>query len=64
MLEGLLNQHGVFYFWQVAAWTPGDIKIMDERLDVFKGRIERDNWVKQATSLKGEKDSAVEPSMP
>ncbi|MFK8020879.1 MAG: hypothetical protein AB8B86_14010 [Pseudomonadales bacterium] len=62
MLEGLLNQHGVYYFWQVADWTPSDIDVMDARLDVFKGRIERDDWVKQATQLSAESGTANKPS--
>ena len=40
-LEGVLNDLGVFHFWQVAAWTPDDVAWVDERLK-FKGRIERD----------------------
>ncbi|MDH3374449.1 MAG: hypothetical protein OEM85_13860 [Gammaproteobacteria bacterium] len=51
-LEKLLNQNGVFYFWQVASWSNQDIEIIDDRLDVFKGRIARDNWVSQARQLK------------
>lgn len=62
MLEGLLNNHGVFYFWQVANWTDNDVDIMDERLDTFKGRIVRDNWVEQANQLVSETDSAQRPT--
>ena len=51
-LEKLLNKNGVFYFWQVASWSRSDIDVMDDRLDTFKGRILRDNWVAQATQLK------------
>ena len=50
-LEKLLNGIGVFYFWQVAAWSPKDVREVDELLDVFKGRIERDSWVVQAGEL-------------
>ncbi|MEM7220036.1 MAG: hypothetical protein AAF515_16845 [Pseudomonadota bacterium] len=59
-LERLLNRNGVFYFWQIASWSPADIQIMDDRLEVFKGRIERDDWVEQAGSLAQETGSAVE----
>lgn len=62
MLENLLNDHGVFYFWQVANWTNKDIDVMDERLDTFKGRIARDNWVEQARRLGAEPDSAQQPT--
>ncbi|MBL1437837.1 MAG: 50S ribosomal protein L21 [Rhodobacteraceae bacterium] len=46
-LEGVLNEIGVFHFWQVAEWGPAEIEYMDDRLS-FKGRIERDDWIKQA----------------
>ncbi|MBR3370873.1 MAG: NADH-quinone oxidoreductase subunit E [Rhodobacteraceae bacterium] len=49
-LEGVLNDLGVFHFWQVAAWTPDDVAWVDERLK-FKGRIERDGWIEQARIL-------------
>ncbi len=46
-LEGVLNGIGVFHFWQIAEWGPAEIEYMDDRLS-FKGRIERDDWIKQA----------------
>ncbi len=46
-LEGVLNEIGVFHFWQVAEWGAEEIEYMDDRLS-FKGRIERDDWIKQA----------------
>lgn len=46
-LEGVLNEIGVFHFWQIAEWGPAEIEYMDDRLS-FKGRIERDGWIKQA----------------
>ncbi len=46
-LEGVLNELGVYHFWQVAEWGPAEIEYMDDRLS-FKGRIERDDWIKQA----------------
>ena len=54
-LEGLLHENGVFHFDQIAAWGPGDIAYMDDKLS-FKGRIERDNWIEQATTLDAEKE--------
>lgn len=50
-LEKLLNANGVFYFWQVASWSRDDIQFIDDRLEVFQGRISRDDWVPQARSL-------------
>ncbi|NOR62676.1 MAG: 50S ribosomal protein L21 [Rhodobacteraceae bacterium] len=46
-LEGVLNEIGVFHFWQISEWGPAEIEYMDDRLS-FKGRIERDDWIKQA----------------
>ena len=60
-LEKLLNKNGVYYYWQVASWTPRDITVIDDRLDVFKGRISRDEWVKQAQKLKKQPGAASMP---
>ena len=60
-LEKLLNGNGVFYFWQVAEWNKGDIEVIDQRLDTFKGRISRDNWVDQARRLRRATDAAAMP---
>jgi large subunit ribosomal protein L21 len=49
-LEGVLHSNGVFHFDQVAAWTKDEIAYMDDQLS-FKGRIERDEWLKQAAEL-------------
>ena len=54
-LEGLLNKNGVFHFDQIAAWTPAEIAYMDDQLS-FKGRIERDGWIDQATKFASEKE--------
>lgn len=62
MLEGLLNKNGVFYFWQVASWSDQDIDVIDDRLDVFKGRIARDNWVDQAKQLTDRPEAAQMPA--
>lgn len=61
-LENLLNKNGVFYFWQVSEWDSDDIRIIDERLDSFNGRIQRDNWVKQASRLRREPTAAQMPT--
>ncbi len=61
-LEKLLNHNGVYYFWQVASWSNQDIEIIDDRLDVFKGRIARDNWVNQAGQLKDLPEAARMPA--
>lgn len=45
-----LHDLGVTTFAQIAAWTPEDVAAMDEKLN-FKGRIDRDDWLKQAAEL-------------
>ena len=45
-----LHDLGVTTFAQIAAWTKDDIADMDEKLN-FKGRIDRDEWLKQAKKL-------------
>ncbi|MEM1373083.1 MAG: 50S ribosomal protein L21 [Pseudomonadota bacterium] len=52
-LEGLLHENGVFHFDQIMEWGPAEIAYMDDQLS-FKGRIERDNWIAQATELAAE----------
>ena len=49
-LEQTLNRLGFWHFDQIAKWTKADIAIVDDQLS-FKGRIERDDWVKQAKAL-------------
>lgn len=61
-LEKLLNKNGVYYFWQVAEWNDRDIDVIDERLDTFKGRIARDNWVRQAKQLRRTPEAASMPA--
>jgi len=52
-LEGVLHEIGVFHFDQISAWGPAEIAHMDDRLS-FKGRIERDDWIAQATQFSAE----------
>ena len=49
-LEGVLNELGVWHFWQIASWTATEVAWVDTRLK-FKGRIERDGWIEQAKTL-------------
>jgi large subunit ribosomal protein L21 len=52
-LEGLLHDNGVFHFWQIAEWTASEVSYMDDQLS-FKGRIDRDDWIKQAAEFAAE----------
>ena len=47
VIEKKLIAAGVTTFKQIAAWTTADIEKFDEELS-FKGRIDREEWVKQA----------------
>lgn len=49
-LEGVLHGLGIFAFEQVASWKKAERDWVDNYLK-FKGRIERDDWVKQAKAL-------------
>lgn len=61
VLERMLHRLGVYYFWQVAEWTPEDVQFVDDQLTAFKGRIERDTWVSQAIQLAKSPGAAPPP---
>jgi NADH-quinone oxidoreductase subunit E len=50
-LEKMLNSMGIWHFDQIARWTSNDLKWVDERLEGFKGRAKRDEWIKQSRKL-------------
>jgi NADH-quinone oxidoreductase subunit E len=50
-LREMLNDMGVWHFDQIASWTEKEIAWVDARLEGFKGRIHRDDWVEQAKKL-------------
>lgn len=49
-LEKTLNGLGFYHFDQIAKWKKADVAIVDDELS-FKGRIERDDWIKQSKAL-------------
>ncbi len=49
-LEDVLNGLGIYTYKQVASWKKAERDWVDNHLK-FKGRIERDDWVKQAKAL-------------
>ena len=49
-IEGILHELGIYTYAQVAAWKKAEREWVDGYLN-FKGRIERDDWVKQAKAL-------------
>ena len=48
--ERKLNDHGVFHFDQIAAWTQADVATAEAYL-AFDGRITREDWIGQAARL-------------
>ena len=50
-LEALLHKLGVFHFDQIASWRKKEVEWVDSHLEGFKGRVSRDEWVKQAKVL-------------
>ena len=54
-----LQEHGIYFFHQIAQWTPEIIEKFDEVL-MFKGRIARETWVEQSQRLmeKGNREAA------
>ncbi|NKB82872.1 NADH-quinone oxidoreductase subunit NuoE [Brucella grignonensis] len=49
-IEGTLHELGIFTFKQVASWKKAEREWVDGYLS-FHGRIEREDWVKQAKAL-------------
>ncbi|RUX31840.1 NADH-quinone oxidoreductase subunit E [Mesorhizobium sp. M2A.F.Ca.ET.042.01.1.1] len=49
-IEAILHSLGIYTFAQVAAWKKAEREWVDGYLN-FRGRIERDDWVKQAKAL-------------
>ncbi|MGZ9720571.1 NADH-quinone oxidoreductase subunit NuoE [Rhizobium miluonense] len=49
-IESILHELGIFTFAQVASWHEAERHWVDGYLN-FKGRIERDDWVRQAEAL-------------
>ncbi|MEP4981881.1 50S ribosomal protein L21 [Ascidiaceihabitans sp.] len=45
-----LHAEGVTTFAQIAAWTDADVEAIEEKLS-FKGRVGREEWIKQAKEL-------------
>ena len=50
VLEGKLNDLGIYHFWQVSKFEQRDIDLVNDAM-AFPGRIERDEWIAQAKNL-------------
>ena len=54
-MDGILREMGFSSFQQIAALTADDVSQLDDALDAFRGRIERDDWVGSAARLYAQK---------
>lgn len=52
-LENKLNELGIYTYEQIANFDDSIISIVTNEIAFFPGRIERDQWIKQALSLMG-----------
>ena len=50
VIEGKLNDLGIYHFDQIGKWNRDHINWMDNFLS-FKGRIDRDDWIEQCKML-------------
>jgi NADH-quinone oxidoreductase subunit E len=59
--EQKLNALGIFHFDQIAGWGRPEIRWVGTYL-AFPGRIDRENWVSQATRLASDADNPDKPT--
>lgn len=57
VLEDLLHSLGIYHFHQIANWDDEEIAWVDENLEGFKGRVSRDEWVRQAQEFVKEREN-------
>lgn len=50
-LEKMLNKMGIWHFDQIANWNARELAWVDDKLEGFKGRGLRDEWIKQSKKL-------------
>ena len=61
VLEGRLNEFGVYTFKQIMHWTPEEVEEFS-RLLAFRDRIERDDWQSQASNFYRQKQAGAAPA--
>ncbi len=49
-VESMLHEIGIFHHDQIAGWTREEARWVERRIG-FPGRVEREGWIAQATSL-------------
>nr|WP_321458038.1 hypothetical protein [uncultured Cohaesibacter sp.] len=60
VIEGKLNNLGIYHFDQIANWTRDEVNWVTTFLD-FKGRIDRENWIPQAKGLMSPENAMPAP---
>ena len=61
VLEGRLNEFGVYTFKQIMNWNPEEVEEYS-RLLAFRDRIERDDWQGQARFFYSQKRTEAAPA--
>ncbi|WAP69191.1 NADH-quinone oxidoreductase subunit NuoE [Jiella pelagia] len=56
VIEGKLNDLGVYHFWQIAEWRETELIWIDDYLN-FRGRAVREQWIQQAKELQAGSDA-------
>lgn len=51
VIEKRLNSLDIYTFRQISRFSPQDIKVINDEIIYFSGRIDRDEWVAQAIEL-------------
>ncbi|TFL20231.1 NADH-quinone oxidoreductase subunit E [Jannaschia formosa] len=59
-LAEICNSLGFYHFDQIADWSEAEVAWVDRNLEGFRGRVTRDEWVKQAKVLR----DGGEPEVP
>jgi predicted flap endonuclease-1-like 5' DNA nuclease len=59
-IEERLHALDIYTFRQISKFTKKDIKTIDEAIEYFSGRIERDEWVAQAKELVNDEEKQAE----
>jgi predicted flap endonuclease-1-like 5' DNA nuclease len=59
-IEERLHALDIFTFRQISKFTSRDIETINDAIEYFSGRIERDEWVAQAKELVHDKDNRAE----
>ena len=62
-IEEKLNALGVYAFRQIANFTPEDEDKVSDAIEFFPGRIQRDEWVRQARALMSSPDDREDQAL-